>query len=192
MSFLIIDTETTGLPDLYQPADAPGQPRAASVAMIFADDNLDVEFEWSAKIKPDGWEMPEEVSRINGLTTDDLAKNGIPIWFSLVFYAAGIDAGRIVVAHNITFDTKIMRGELRRALMRDRRSEMSTICTMLEARRAFRKGGLAHAYWCAFSEVIEGHHGALADARACLRLLKCFRDTTLRRFPDEFVAARAA
>lgn len=192
MSFLIIDTETTGLPDMYAPADAPGQPRAASVAMIFADDDLNVEYEWCRKIKPDGWQMPEEVARINGLTTEDLIKNGVPIWFPLTLYAAGIDFGRVVVAHNIGFDTKIMRGELRRALMDDRFHRTRSICTMLEARRAFRKGGLAYAYWAMFSEELSGHHGALADARACLRLLKGFRETTLRKFPDEFIAARAA
>jgi DNA polymerase III subunit epsilon len=195
VSFLIIDTETTGFPNMYEGADAPGQARAASIAMVFADDDLNVEYEWFRKIKPDGWEMPEEVSRINGLTTEDLKANGIPIWFPLMLYGAAIDDGRIVVAHNIRFDTKIMRGELRRATMDDRYSSTATICTMLEARWVVGKGGLAYAYHAMFGEMLEGHHGALADARACLRLLKAFRDHssgTSRPFPGGFITARAA
>ena len=40
--FAFFDTETTGLPDWKAPADAPGQPRIASVAIILCADDYRV------------------------------------------------------------------------------------------------------------------------------------------------------
>ncbi|MEY4951800.1 MAG: hypothetical protein RL299_224, partial [Pseudomonadota bacterium] len=39
MGYLVIDTETSGLFDFKKPADDPSQPRLASLAMIWADDD---------------------------------------------------------------------------------------------------------------------------------------------------------
>jgi hypothetical protein len=48
MKYCVLDTEGTGLFDYSAPADAPMQPRMASLAMIFLDDTLKVEREFSA------------------------------------------------------------------------------------------------------------------------------------------------
>ena len=40
MKYVVIDTETSGLFDFSKPADAEGQPRLASLAMVFLDQDM--------------------------------------------------------------------------------------------------------------------------------------------------------
>ena len=79
MPYLVFDTETTGLPDWRQPADAPGQPRLASFALLCVDDDLEIERREYGLVLPDGWEMPAEATAINGLTNERLHAEGLPI-----------------------------------------------------------------------------------------------------------------
>lgn len=130
MKYLVIDTETTGLPDNKKPADAEGQPRIAHFGMIFLDESLAVEREESFIIKPDGWVMPKHVEAINGLSTAYLTAHGRPIAMALDAYAMAVDAGYVVVAHNAQFDCKLVRGELRRAGRDDMFDRTPNICTM--------------------------------------------------------------
>lgn len=173
--YLVLDTETTGLPDHRQAADAVGQPRVASVAMIFCDGDLNIQAEYSSLIRPDGWEMPAHVAAINGLRTDYLVAEGCPILIPLLLYGAAIMQGRVVVAHNPWFDTKMMRGELRRAGLRDLYFETRTINTHPWARTLCSNGKLGTAYWQLCDRMIEGAHTALADARACREVLLALR-----------------
>ena len=75
--YIVVDTEGTGLFNYKEPADADGQPRLAEIVMIFADENMVVEKEYHAYIRPDGWEMSEGASKVNGLTTEFLNENGL-------------------------------------------------------------------------------------------------------------------
>jgi DNA polymerase-3 subunit epsilon len=174
--YLVIDVETTGLPRDYLPADAPGQPRVASAAFLYVDNDLELQHEWHALIRPDGWHMPTDIERINGLSTERLAEEGLTILYPLAMYAKAIDEGRIVVAHNIQFDTKLMRGELRRAGMDDRYARTKTICTMLAGRKLCSGAKLATVYRELNGPELQGAHDALNDARACLAILRRLRE----------------
>lgn len=118
--FLVIDTETTGLFDFKQPADADGQPRLASVAFVLADEAGGEIMAVKRLIKPDGWEMPDEAFKVNGLSTEFLDANGVPVLTVLEEYEGFIRNGMIVIAFNAQFDTKVMRAEMRRAGRPDR------------------------------------------------------------------------
>ena len=179
--YLVIDTETSGLFDFSKPADAEGQPRMASMAMIYLDEDLDVVDESMHYIKPVGWEMSEAVTKINGLTTDFLLKAGEPIESVLYEYVDAIDQGLILVAFNAQFDSKVLRGELRRAGIPDRFETTPNICTMRAATNickipkktgyGFKFPKLAEA--CKFFNIKqEAEHTALDDARACVGVLK--------------------
>jgi DNA polymerase III epsilon subunit-like protein len=172
MSYLIIDTETTGLPNDALPAHEPSQPRAASVSLIFADEKCEIEHEWHGLIRPDGWTMPREVEKINGLSTEKLQAEGGPILYPLAIYGTAIDLGRTVVAHNIHFDTKIMRGELRRAGLPDRYLQTQTICTMVHGRRLCGRGSLAFVHQSLCGQTFPGAHNARFDSHACLAVLR--------------------
>lgn len=133
--YLIIDTETTGLPPKWRkgdpiiPADDPRQPRVCEVSLIYLDGDLNVEKEFQAYIKPDGWTVSPGASEVNGLTTEFLDEHGVPILNVLHVYTAAILEGRVLVAHNAQFDTKMMRGELRRAGLDDLFEQTWNICT---------------------------------------------------------------
>lgn len=177
--YLVIDTETSGLFDFSKPADAEGQPRMASIAMIYLASNLEIISESMHYIKPDGWTMPEEASKINGLTNEILLEKGEPIKDVLDKYTKAIDDGLIVVAFNAQYDLKILRGELRRAGIDDRFDKTLNICVMRAATDILKipkKNGAGYKF-PKLSEACEyfgieqiAAHTALDDTRVCVKV----------------------
>lgn len=146
-TFIVYDTETTGLPPRAPrgappiPADDPRQPHLASFAAILTDENGIELDRWKLFVKPNGWTMAEcdasaiadgkkPASEIHGLTDDFLNANGSPVWAVLELWNGFIEKGYPVIAFNDLFDAKIMRGELRRAGMPDLFEETKRICAM--------------------------------------------------------------
>src|SRR5258708_4154050 len=130
MKYVIIDTETSGLFDFSKPADADGQPRLAHLAMLFTEDGSDEVRMEDYFVKPDGWTIAPSVTAINGLTDAILNEKGAPVADALTAYTKAVDDGHTVVAFNAQYDTKIMRGELRRAGIDDRFDRTPNICVM--------------------------------------------------------------
>ncbi|MCV0395425.1 MAG: 3'-5' exonuclease [Rhizobiaceae bacterium] len=186
--YCVIDTENTGLfrfkdeAGVPVPADAEGQPRLASLAMIFLDEDLNETDVVSLFIKPDGWSMPQgegSAGEVNGLTDEFLHENGTPVLVALERYTAAIDDGYVMVAYNAQHDLKQMRAELRRAGLDDRFDRTPNICAMracnpLKIPKANGKGGspkLSDA--CAHFEIENGEeHSALGDARAAAEIFR--------------------
>lgn len=186
-SYLILDCETSSLFRYDLPADAEGQPRLAQIGMIFVRPDLTIEAEHEFLIKPDGWEMSEEAAAITGLTTERLLADGVDIRPALDLYAAGLDAGRVVVGHNCSFDAKMLRAELRRSGMDDRYIRTRTICTMqafygkkspVKIPKANGKGGAPMLTDCCsfFGIDLPKAHSALDDARGAHGLLLKLRE----------------
>lgn len=195
-TFLVFDTETTGLPPRAPkgappiPADDPRQPRMASFASILCDETGAVLDRRSVLIRPNGWTMAQfdataraegktPASAINGLTDERLNAEGVPVIEVLAPYSQAILAGLIPVAFNSQFDVKIMRGELRRAGMPDLFGETRHIC-MMGAQDAYtgdgicmsRPGFIKLADACAFHGIVQGEaHEAGSDAEDCRQLL---------------------
>lgn len=179
--YLILDVENTGLFDYTKAADAPGQPRVAQVGLIFVSPSYEIEAEHEFLIKPEGWSMTPEATAVNGLTNEMLIENGVPIRKALDLYGAGLDARRVVVGHNVLFDLKCMRAELRREGMDDRYLVTRSICTMFGSRdicrvpnvgrRGFKNPKLHEA--CAHFGITQGAgHTALSDARDAFAIMK--------------------
>jgi DNA polymerase III subunit epsilon len=179
---VIIDTESNGLFDYSKPAEAEGQPRMAALAMIFCNDNLDVVDEIDVLVRPEGWQMTEEATRVNGLSTEKLMDLGIPIKSVLPSYVRAVESGRVFVGHNVRHDLKLCRAELRLAGMPDLFEHTQNICTMRASVGVCKipkaKGGgykfpkLAEAYRHFFKRDFDFPHSALADARACLAIFR--------------------
>lgn len=129
-SWAAIDTETGGLFDFTRPADAPGQPRLACLALLRCTPTWAITSREVFYVRPDGWEMTPEVVAINGLTTEFLTKHGRPIAEVLDAYEEAINEGRAIAAFNAQFDTKVLRAELRRAGRPDRFEETPNVCLM--------------------------------------------------------------
>ena len=62
--YAIIDTETSGLFDFSKPADAEGQPRLASFAVVKLDADLNEEASHEYLVKPESWSLSPEVMAI--------------------------------------------------------------------------------------------------------------------------------
>lgn len=177
---IIIDTETSGLFDFSKPADAEGQPRLASFAAIYLHPDFTLDREYSRFIKPQGCSMTPETTAINGLTNEKLEAEGVPVEEVLSEYNAAIDT-HLVIAFNVQFDSKVMRGEMRRAGQPDRFETTRTACLMrpltniCQIPKARGKGwkfpklaeAMAH-----FKLAQEAAHSALGDARAAADLLR--------------------
>ena len=186
MPFIHIDSETSGLFDYEKAADAPGQPRLASVGMIFTNNNLEIEAEHEFLIKPDGWVFDDncEAAKVNGLTHERLMAEGVPISDVLPLYAAAIDASRIVSGFNVSFDIKVLRAELRHAGLEDRFMKTKTCCTMWGSRAIcliigdtgkVKNPKLNEAAAFFGIDVADGHT-ALADARRSLLILRALKE----------------
>lgn len=198
--FCIFDTETSGLFDFNKPAHAEGQPRLASIAMIAADEQLNLLAATSVLVRPDGWEMSAEAEGVNGLSQGLLNEHGVPVGEVLWRYAAEIDRGAVIVAHNAQYDTKIMRGEMRRAGLDDRYGRTKTICTMRALTDICRipKASGRGMKWPTLSEALmhclgrdhANAHGALPDAMAVLDLLRWMRSNGC--MPEASVGSKVA
>lgn len=176
--YAVIDTESNGLFRFDLPADAEGQPRLAELAIIYADAGFNIEREYRAYVKPDGWTMNEKATAVNGLTDAILNEKGIPIAEVLAEYTAAIKAGRVMVAFNARHDTKMCRAELRRAGLPDLFEETKNICVMRKAAGIIPKAG-GKKGWPKLIEARahlglsdEGAHTAGADAMTALHILK--------------------
>lgn len=189
MPYLVLDTETTGLPDWRLPADAEGQPRLASWCFLFVDDDLEIEERRYELVRPDGWTMPDAAAAVNGLTQERLIAEGHDVALALHLLNGAIAEGRTLVAHNLQFDTKIMRGEFRRAGYDDAARCSGGICTMRALTQAcglpkptgngLKFPRLAEACLVLLGRDLPGAHNALIDAKACLWLLRVMRERGL-------------
>lgn len=183
MYSLIFDTETTGLPKFYDadPSNIENWPRLVQLSFIFTDGKDNVEFDFI--IKPKGFEIPEEASRIHGISTEKAKKEGIEIAFALKVLRSLWQISDRIVAHNFDFDKSIVGAEWHRLGLGEVYdkvlSKKESYCTMKSSTalvglpRSHGGGNkypkLIELYQKLFKEGFDGAHNSLNDARACAR-----------------------
>lgn len=194
---LAFDTETTGLPDFRSQSDAPGQPHLVQLAMVAMDDCMNECASVSLIIKPDGWTIPDDVAKIHGITTEIAHKTGIPEKMAVDLYVELLQQfGDVQVAHNISFDRRIMRiAMLRYGRTREdveALEQQTAYCTMTTASpivnlpptakmvaAGFTKPKPPRLSECIkffFDEELTGAHDALVDVRACVRVYRHLKE----------------
>lgn len=186
MSILFFDTETTGFPDFNCRARDPKQPHIVQLATIVCDDDGKETDSWNVLIKPNGWEIPEEASKVHGITTEKARAAGIDEKLAAQGLLGLIRRTALLVAHNITFDKFIARIAMRRFdLITDADDlwwkQLPTLCTMRAMTdicqipsdyhySPYRWPKLIEAYRHCFGVGFEGQHDALSDVRACAKI----------------------
>gem|GEM_PF-1294181 len=185
-TYVITDTEGSGVFDYTKPADALGQPRMAALAMIMVTEELEIEEEHSFLIKPDGWTFDDasDAAKVNGLTHARLEAEGVPAKDALRIYGAAIDTRRIVAGFNVLHDLKQLRAELRFAGHPDRFMQTRYLCAMQGSRRLVdartetgRKKAPRLSEACAFFGIEQkAEHTAIDDAHSVLAILRKLRE----------------
>ncbi len=181
MYYLVFDTETTGLPKNYQAPldDFANWPRLVQIAWQFYDGDGNLWEEENLIIKPEGFVIPEEASRIHRISQEKALNEGIPIGEALAKFAEAVKRAHFLVAHNIDFDDKIVGSEFLRQQQNNHLKDAKKICTMktsvnlcqIPARNGYKWPNLAELYHYLFTETFSDAHDALIDVKACAR---CF------------------
>lgn len=192
---LAYDTETTGLPLFNEPSSDPRQPHIVQLAAVLLDlDTRKPVMSMNVIVRPDGWTIPDDVSAVHGITTEYAATVGIPEAVAVAMFME-LWGGGVRVAHNESFDARILRIALKR-FVGDEQADVwkagSAECTarlstpicklpptkkMVAARRThFKTSNLGEAYRHFFGKDFENAHTAMADVKACIDVYFAIQD----------------
>jgi len=183
-TILFYDTETTGLPEWKKPSEDESQPHIVQLAAILANaETKEVIQSFDLIVKPDGWKIPDEVAEIHGITTEKALEVGVPEGFAvMMLHLMRGQADR--VAHNRTFDQRIIRIGMKRYMAEEAIEAWAEKddheCTMLMAkpimkmepkgRYGYKSPKLEEAYKHFTGKDLENAHTAMADAKACMEI----------------------
>lgn len=184
---LFYDTETTGLPDFKAPSEAHQQPHIVQIAAILVD--LDTRKEIASMdvvVRPDEWFIPDDIALIHGITTAHAGVVGVPEKLAVQMFME-LWYGRKRIAHNESFDARILRIALMRHVDQVTADEwkagesectalLSTpICNLPPTDKMLAKGmtknkmpNLGEAYRHFMGKDFDNAHTAIADVRACM------------------------
>ncbi len=153
---VVVDVETTGL---------WRTDRVVEIACVTVDLDLGVVDEWSTLLNPLR-DVSLEVTEIHGLAASELSS--APTFAEIAGHLGAMFAVGPIVAHNVAFDTRMLKLEFDRLGM-DWRGR--GFCTMRAAGE--RGAGARNLVACCdqFNVAYGEHHHALADAQATAALL---------------------
>ena len=179
--YLFFDTETTGLPiDRNAPISMLSNwPRLVQIAWLVYDDLQQQLEEFSAIIRPDGFLIPNEAARVHGITTEMALEEGVELRDVMIRFAEAVAEADLIVAHNISFDEKVVGAEFLRIEIPHQLFETQRLCTMTVATEfcqipgpyGFKWPTLSELNYCLFREEFSEIHNASVDVSICA---KCF------------------
>lgn len=188
---LPFDTETTGLPAWKDPSGADHQPHLVQLAAHLADDeSRKIIQTMDVIIKPDGWDIPplDDPANVHGITTEFAHDVGISEKLAVEMLVDML-GDNLRVAHNTTFDNRIIRIALKRYLgdeIADKWKAGDYHCTMQQAKPIMKmpnigRGGikppkLTEAYEFFMGKPLLDAHQAIADTDACLSIYWAMQD----------------
>lgn len=186
---LFYDTETNGVPQWNLPSEDPSQPHVTQLAAELCDErNGNVVAAMDVLIRPDGWTIPVDLEELTGITTARALAEGIPLADALAQFTELWKRCSMRVAHNESFDARMLRIEYFRELdaddpLHDEWKGGAAFCTqgrstkiinlpptakMLAAGRKHAKSpNLGEAYKFFTGNELVGAHNAAVDLSAC-------------------------
>jgi len=179
--YLFFDTETNGLPQSWNaPVTALSNwPRMVQIAWILFDE-FGNELDGNDHIiKPDGFSIPSDASQVHGITTERAYEEGVELRSVLEEFDEQMGKADYLVAHNISFDEKIVGAEFLRNGMNNSIPPKQKICTMkgttdyleIPGPYGFKWPTLSELHEALFGVGFEEAHNAAADINATAR---CF------------------
>ena len=130
--YLFFDTETTGLPKNWKApvTDLNNWPRMIQIAWIFCDNEGNRIESDDFIIKPENFTIPVEASRVHGISTEKAINEGVELETVLFKFSKLVEQADFIVAHNISFDEKIVGAELLRKGIESDFGRKRKLCTM--------------------------------------------------------------
>lgn len=181
-TILVFDTETTGLPDWKSPSGGETQPHLVEIAAKLVDvGTKEVIGQVDTIIKPNGWVIPGDVIEVHGITNEKAYDEGRDEKESLLDFLDLWKQSDLRVAHNQSFDERIIRIAIKRYLNDEVAEEWklgAKACTGLlakpimqmppKSRWGFKMPKLSEAYKHFTGKELVGAHRAMVDVDACL------------------------
>ena len=178
--YLFFDTETTGLPRNYNApsSDVSNWPRVVQLAWMQCDRNGNKIASHNHIIKPEGFTIPLDSTRIHGITHERAVGEGVPLKQVLPRFTKALNDSHLTIAHNFGFDQHILEAESLRHNIPIRFLESKSLCTMkastnfckLRNANGYKWPKLSELHSVLFNEPFEAHN-AEKDVEACAR---CF------------------
>lgn len=183
--FLVVDTETTGLPDRinfrdyydYTFVHHYSKSRVIELACVLYSDEGDI-VEKNSWLISSSIEIPQFITELTGITQNMLTENGVPMETVVPVFKQLLDKASVVVMHNASFDRHVLAAELYRSGHTDVARhffQKPSRCTMkmgkeytaIRTRFGFLKyPKLQELYLHFFNEPFESSHRALSDVVA--------------------------
>jgi DNA polymerase-3 subunit epsilon len=188
---LFWDTETTGLPLWKEPSESPEQPHIVQLSAELVDlETREVVDSMDVIVRPDGWTIPEEMTAIHGITNETALEAGIPEKDAIARLLELRARSVLRVAHNKTFDDRIVRIGLKRFFddlqsedpqPSDAWKEGESFCTCYGSKSACALPGkklptLEEAHRILVGLELEGAHNAMNDTRGCKAVYFALKD----------------
>lgn len=178
---LFFDTETTGLPRNWKAPESElsNWPRLVQLGWVVCAASGELLSEASRLVKPQGFAIPEQATRVHGITTQRALSEGVPLADALRELSGAAAGCSLAVAHNLSFDEHVLGAEFLRSQLPNPLKPLERICTMLASTDLCRIPGnygykwptLAELHRHLFDQAPGEAHDAAADARSCAR---CF------------------
>lgn len=179
--YLFFDTETTGIPRNWNApiSDLDNWPRLVQIAWLQYDSKGRKISGQDYIIKPEGFTIPGEASQIHGITTERAGREGVALKKVLEEFSGLIDESGFLVAHNMSFDEKIVGAEFLRKGIKNSLFQTERLCTMkastdyckLPGNYGYKWPKLSELHIKLFDDAFEEAHNATVDIEACA---KCF------------------
>ena len=189
MKYLVIDTETNGLPQSYYlpVTDLANWPRLVSIAWGLYDAQGKKLNHNYFLVKPEGFRWNKVTQRIHGISSERAEREGKPLDEILDQLNTDIAQADAWVGHNIGFDLGVIGAEFARMekAQPDRVGELPTkpqFCTMEASAKATENREpikLDFLYQLLIGQPMKGLHDAAADM---LATAKCFFELKQRGY----------
>ncbi len=197
--YIFIDTETTGLPrDPYaSPYELKNWPRIVQISWIITDAYGHVLLKDNYIIKPSGFSIPKQATKIHGIDNQRAALEGKPIEFVLNKLIEDCNGVNCLVGYNISFDEHVIDAELIRANLPLVFEEMETFCVMKSFGVFFNSGdgngarwhypSLEDLYLQFFNHFLSNAHNSASDIQATMEIFWKMRGKEIEssKHPEE-------
>ena len=176
-TYLVFDTETIGLPRNWKApvSNLNNWPRMVQLAWVLLNDEGKELPLHNYIIQPDGFRIPRAAQNIHGISTERALSEGVPLLQVLEQFQTDLASASHLVAHNMSFDIKILGAEFLRMLNKNPLPRKKQICTKITGtdvccipgRYGYKWPSLSELHYHLFKKDFKEAHNAAVDVEAC-------------------------